>query len=220
VAEDRFTELRAEMVEKQLRKRDVKDERVLRAMETVARHEFVPDQLKNLAYTDEPLGIGDGQTISQPYIVAAMTEALNLSPNAKVLDVGTGCGYQAAILASLVRDVYSIEYRPDLARAAADRLHRLGYLNVHVFCGDGSMGLLEFAPYDAILVAAAAPHVPKPLLEQLDDSGRLIAPLGTEDRQNLVLVTRHGAEFVTEQREPCRFVPLLGKYGWQPWELM
>lgn len=220
MTDDIFTELRAEMVEKQLRKRGVKDERVLRAMQAVPRHEFVPEQFRNLAYTDEPLGIGDGQTISQPYIVAAMTEALQLSGVQKVLDVGTGSGYQTAVCSLLAREVYSIEYRPDLARAAAERLQKLGYLNVRVYCGDGSLGLPEFAPYDGILVAAAAPRVPEPLLQQLNDSGRLIAPVGAEDRQHLVLVTRHGAEFVTEQRDSCRFVPLLGQYGWQPWELL
>jgi protein-L-isoaspartate(D-aspartate) O-methyltransferase len=220
VPDDPYMEQRAEMVATQLCKRGVKQERVLRAMETVPRHEFVPEQYKNLAYTDEPLGIGDGQTISQPYIVAAMTEALRLTGEEKVLDVGTGCGYQAAVLALLAREVHSIEYRADLARNAAERLRRLGHCNVHVHWGDGSLGLKEFAPYDAILVAAAAPRMPEPLLQQLSEVGRVIAPIGAEDHQHLVLVTRRGMEFVTQQREGCRFVPLLGRFGWKDRELL
>lgn len=216
--QDPYWQLRTQMVETQIQKRGVKDPGVLRAMATVPRHEFVPDQYKHLAYTDEPLGIGEGQTISQPYIVAAMTEALGLRGAEKVLDVGTGCGYQAAVLAILCTEVFSIEYRPELARAAAERLHRLGFTNVHVHCGDGSLGLREFAPYDAILVAAAAPKIPEPLQEQLSEAGRLIVPVGAEDHQHLVLVMRHGTEYATERREGCRFVPLVGRYGWQDWE--
>jgi protein-L-isoaspartate(D-aspartate) O-methyltransferase len=213
-------ELRAEMVETQLRKRGVRDAGVLRAMATVPRHEFVPEPYKNVAYADEPLAIGEGQTISQPYIVAAMTEALRLTGSEKVLDIGTGCGYQSAVLSLLSREVYSVELRPELARSAAERLGRLGFSNVHVHCGDGSLGLKEFAPFDAILIAAAAPHVPAPLLEQMASGGRLIAPVGGEDRQELVLVTRGGSEYTTEHREGCRFVPLRGHYGWKDWELL
>jgi protein-L-isoaspartate(D-aspartate) O-methyltransferase len=219
-AGDPYLQLRTDMVETQIRKRGIQDPRVLRALATVTRHEFVPEQFKHLAYTDEPLGIGDGQTISQPYIVAAMTEALRLEGTERALDVGTGCGYQAAILAVLTKEVFSIEYRPQLARAAAERLQRLGFANVHVHCGDGSLGLKEFAPYDAILVAAAAPKIPEPLREQLNDGGRLIMPVGAEDHQHLVLLTRHGNEYTMERREGCRFVPLLGRYGWQDWELL
>ncbi|MGB7438235.1 MAG: protein-L-isoaspartate(D-aspartate) O-methyltransferase [Candidatus Acidiferrum sp.] len=206
---------RIEMVETQIRKRGIKDVGVLRAMTVVPRHEFVPEQHRSEAYSDEPLGIGGGQTISQPYIVAAMTEALGLTGSEEVLDIGTGCGYQAAVLSVLCREVYSIEYRPELARSAAERLERLGFANVHVHCGDGSLGLKESAPYDAILVAASAPSVPTPLLEQLGDQGRLIAPIGAEDHQELVLVTRHGSEYSAEHREGCRFVPLLGRFGWK-----
>ena len=219
-AGDPYLQPRTEMVETQIRKRGVRDARVLHALATVPRHKFVPDQFKHLAYTDEPLGIGEGQTISQPYIVAAMTEALRLQGTEKALDVGTGCGYQAAILAVLCKEVFSIEYRPQLARAAAERLQRHGFVNVQVHCGDGSMGLKEFAPYDAILVAAAAPKIPEPLQEQLSDGGRLIVPVGAEDHQHLVLLTRHGSEYTTERREGCRFVPLLGRHGWQDWELL
>jgi protein-L-isoaspartate(D-aspartate) O-methyltransferase len=220
VSDDPYLELRAEMVETQLRKRGVKDIAVLRAMITVPRHEFVPEQSRSLAYSDEPLPIGGGQTISQPYIVAAMTAAIGLRGSERVLEIGTGCGYQAAVLSILSCEVDSIEYRPELARSAAERLQRLGYVNVHVHCGDGTLGLKEFAPYDAILVAASAPAVPEPLLEQLADKGRLIAPIGTEDHQELLLVTRHGHDYATERREGCRFVPLLGRYGWKDWELL
>jgi protein-L-isoaspartate(D-aspartate) O-methyltransferase len=216
VSDDPYLPLRAEMVESQIQKRGVRDPRLLQAMLAVPRHEFVPEQYRAMAYADEPVGIGDGQTISQPYIVAAMTEALGLRGSEKVLDVGTGSGYQAAILALLARDVYSVEYRPDLARSAAERLQRIGFTNVHVHCGDGSLGLKEFAPYDAILVAASAPSVPSPLLEQLQhQGGRLIAPIGAEDHQELLLVTRQGDEYVAEHREACRFVPLLGRFGWK-----
>jgi protein-L-isoaspartate(D-aspartate) O-methyltransferase len=220
VSDDPYLELRAEMVETQVRKRGVKDLGVLHALGAVPRHQFVPEQCKGFAYTDEPLAIGEGQTISQPYIVAAMTEALGLTGSERVLDIGTGSGYQSAVLSLLSREVYSVELRPELARAAAERLQRLGFANVDVYCGDGSLGLKEFAPYDAILVAAAAPNVPEPLLEQLNDGGRLIAPVGAEDHQQLTLVTRRGSEYATERREGCRFVPLLGRYGWKDWELL
>jgi protein-L-isoaspartate(D-aspartate) O-methyltransferase len=220
LADNVYMEERAEMVETQLRKRGIKDVNVLHAMATVPRHEFVPERSKSVAYTDEPLGIGGGQTISQPYIVAAMTEALRLSGTERVLEIGGGCGYQAAVLSLLAREVYSIELRPELAWSAAERLETLGYKNVHVHCGDGSLGLKEFAPFDAILVAAAAPSMPVPLLEQLNDRGRLIAPVGAGGHQQLLLVTRQGSEYATESHEACRFVPLLGRYGWKDWELL
>lgn len=215
-----YAERRVAMVETQIRKRGVKDERVLRAMATVPRHEFVPPPLRELAYADEPLGIGGGQTISQPYIVASMTAALELCGSERVLEIGTGCGYQAAVLALLAREVFSIECRAELAKTAAERLYQLGFPNVHVHCGDGSMGLKEFAPFDGILVAAAAPSFPEPLLEQLGEGGRMIAPIGKEDHQQLLLVTRHGQNYSSERREPCRFVPLVGRHGWKAWELL
>jgi protein-L-isoaspartate(D-aspartate) O-methyltransferase len=220
VANDPYLELRETMVETQLRKRGVKDERVLQAMAVVPRHEFVPSHSSALAYADEPLAIGGGQTISQPYIVAVMTEALGLCGSERVLEIGTGSGYQAAVLSLLSRDVYSIEYRAELALSATERLRRLGFQNVHVHCGDGSLGLKEFAPYDAILVAAAAPSVPQPLLEQLSDGGRMIAPIGTDEHQQLKLLTRRGNDYASEPRDGCRFVPLLGRYGWKDWELL
>ncbi|HTP68375.1 MAG TPA: protein-L-isoaspartate(D-aspartate) O-methyltransferase [Dongiaceae bacterium] len=218
---DPYAEERAAMVEKQIYRRGIVDERVLRAMTTVPRHEFVPLGSRAMAYADEPLGIGDGQTISQPYIVAAMSAALELKGHERVLEVGTGSGYQGAVLALLAREVFSIEVRAGLARGAAERLTRLGYENVHVHCGDGTQGLKELAPFDAILVAAAAPALPAPLLEQLNgDGGRLIAPVGGGDHQQLVLVARHGNEYVSEMRENCRFVPLIGRHGWRAEKLL
>jgi protein-L-isoaspartate(D-aspartate) O-methyltransferase len=215
MSDDQYFELRKEMVEAQLIRRGVQDERVLHAMRSVWRHEFVPEQSVGKAYTDEPLAIGVGQTISQPYIVAAMTAALGLNGEEKVLEIGTGCGYQAAVLSLLCREVYSVEYRPELAAGASERLQRLGFTNVHVHCGDGSVGLKDFSPYDAILLAAAAPSVPQPLLEQLNEGGRLIAPIGSEDHQELTLVRRRGEEFLARRGEGCRFVPLVGRYGWK-----
>ncbi len=210
-----FEAARCAMVEAQIIRRGILDEAVLRAMRSVPRHEFVPLELVNRAYEDVPLPIGEGQTISQPYIVADMTAALELRGSEKVLEIGTGCGYQAAVLGCVSREVHSVELREDLAKAAEERLSRLGYENVRVHCGDGSLGLPEFAPYDAILVAAAAPEVPRPLMEQLADGGRMIAPVGEEDEQTLVFVRRKGNDFTFERRETCRFVPLLGRYGWR-----
>jgi protein-L-isoaspartate(D-aspartate) O-methyltransferase len=220
MADDPYFRQRIEMAETQLRKRGIKNVGVLGAMARVPRHEFVLEHFRNRAYSDEPLPIGAGQTVSQPYIVAAMTEALGLSGAERVLEVGTGCGYQTAVLSLLSREVYGVEFHPELATPAAERLERLGYTNAHIHCGDGSSGLKEFAPYDAILVAAAAPRVPEPLMEQLTDGGRLIAPVGVEERQELVLVTRRGSEYSTQYREGCRFVPLLGRYGWKDKELL
>ena len=220
MSDDPYLELRRAMVKTQLQKRGVKDERVLSAMVDIPRHEFVPAHSQSAAYADEPLGIGGGQTISQPYIVAAMTEALQLCGSERVLEIGTGCGYQAAVLSLLSREVYSVECRPELARSAAERLQRLGYHHVHVHCGDGSQGLKEFAPYDAILVAAAAPSLPEPMLEQLNEGGRIIAPVGREEHQQLLLLTRLGGAYVSQHLEACRFVPLLGRYGWKDWELL
>jgi protein-L-isoaspartate(D-aspartate) O-methyltransferase len=211
----KYAAQRAEMIEKQLRRRGITDNAVLGAMLVVPRHEFVPEELRSRAYEDAPLPIGGGQTISQPYIVAAMTSALRLQPADRVLEIGTGCGYQAAVLSHLAKEVFTIELRPELASAASEKLARLGYPNVHVHCGDGTFGLPEFAPFDAILVAAAAPEVPEPLLAQLAEAGRLIIPVGDADNQELRLVEKHAGVFSAKMLEGCRFVPLVGHHGWQ-----
>jgi protein-L-isoaspartate(D-aspartate) O-methyltransferase len=213
--ETEFEAARVTMVEEQIRRRGIVDETVLQAMRRVPRHEFVPYELQDGAYKDGPLPIGEGQTISQPYIVAYMTATLELIGNEKVLEIGTGCGYQAAVLSCVAREVHSVEFHSALGRAARERLNRLGYSNVVVHIGDGSVGLIEHAPYDAILVAAAAPEVPKPLLNQLAEGGRMIVPVGREDEQTLMLVKKSGNEFVLKRGEACRFVPLLGRHGWR-----
>jgi protein-L-isoaspartate(D-aspartate) O-methyltransferase len=212
---DRFAEDRRLMVESQIRKRGITDEHVLLAMATVPRHEFVPAFWINQAYVDEPLPIGHGQTISQPYIVAAMVASLALTGSEVVLEIGTGCGYQAAVVSLLAREIHTVEILPDLAQSAAERLQRLGYANAHVHSGDGTLGWREFSPYDAILIAAAAPTVPEPLLQQLAEGGRLIAPVGEEDKQELQLITKREGKFSVKQGGPCRFVPLLGQHGWR-----
>ncbi len=210
-----FGAQRLEMIEKQLRRRGISEAAVLAAMMAVPRHEFVPKELRSRAYEDMPLPIGGGQTISQPYIVAAMTAALHLQLNDRVLEIGTGCGYQAAVLSLLAKEVFTIERRPELASAASATLARLGYPNAHVHCGDGTLGLPEFAPFDAILVAAAAPAVPKPLLAQLAEGGRMILPVGDAEHQELQLIEKRGDAFPTRMLESCRFVPLVGYHGWQ-----
>jgi protein-L-isoaspartate(D-aspartate) O-methyltransferase len=206
---------RLEMIEKQLRRRGISDAAVLGAMTAVPRHEFVAEELRSHAYDDLPLPIGGGQTISQPYIVAAMTVALHLQPGDRVLEIGAGCGYQAAVLSRLAKEVFTIERRPELASSASAKLAGLGYSNAHVHCGDGTLGLPELAPFDAILVAAAAPEVPKPLLAQLAEGGRMILPVGAAEHQELQLVKRHGNTFPTKILEGCRFVPLVGYHGWR-----
>src|SRR6266404_3373107 len=212
---DGYGQARREMVETQIRKRHVTDGRVLECLERVPRHEFLPAEFRERAYEDGPVPIGEGQTISQPYIVAAMTAALRLQGNERVLEIGTGFGYQAAVLACLAREVFTVEFRAELATEAAERLARLDFKNVHVHCGDGTLGLPEFAPYDAILVAAAAPSVPAPLLAQLAEGGRMIVPVGDVENQDLRLIERSHDTFRIIMLEPCRFVPLLGAHGWK-----
>src|SRR5260370_37074029 len=190
----------------------IMDPAVLAAMTEVPRHEFVPQEMRSHAYDDLPLPIGGGQTISQPYIVAAMTSALRLQPGDRVLEIGTGCGFQAAVLSHLAKEVFTIELRPELASAASEKLARHGYHNVHVHCCNGTLGLPEFAPFDGILVAAAAPEVPEPLLAQLAEAGRLIIPVGDTDNQELRLVEKHAGGFSTKMLEGCRFVPLFGHH--------
>ena len=215
LTEEGYAELRHAMVETQIRRRGIGDERVLQAMSSVPRHEFVESDWKKMAYADEALPIGGGQTISQPYIVALMCAALHLGGMERVLEIGTGCGYQAAVLSCLAREVHTVECRAELASAAGARLQSLGYGTVQVHCGDGSLGLAAFAPYDGIVVAAAAPHVPEPLTQQLAEGGRMIVPVGGEEHQALILLARHGEKLSTERREPCRFVPLVGRHGWK-----
>jgi protein-L-isoaspartate(D-aspartate) O-methyltransferase len=201
---------RQQMVEQQLRGRDIGNERVLAAMGRVPRHEFVPDAVRPQAYEDYPLPIGLGQTISQPYIVALMTEVIDPQPGQRVLEVGTGSGYQAAVLAELVGKVYTIELLPDLAQQAQARLERLGYGNVEVRAGDGYQGWPEAAPFDAILVTCGADHVPEPLFEQLKPGGTLIIPVGETPAQQWLRVVQKGPRGERQARDlaPVRFVPL------------
>ncbi len=206
---------RARMINEQLRARGIRDERVLTAMAKVPREAFVaPADLPN-AYGDYPLPIGAGQTISQPYIVADMLEILDLRPEDRVLEVGTGTGYEAAILAELTAEVWTIERHLELADKARQVLEQLGYANVHVVHGDGSRGLPEHAPFDKILVAAAAPRVAEELVAQLADGGRLIVPVGTRHEQQLHLVRKLGDQISVTHHELCRFVPLVGDAGWE-----
>ncbi len=205
---------RRAMVEQQLVERGIADPRVLEAMGAVPRHEFVPRDVMPLAYSDQPLPIGEGQTISQPYMVAIMTEALELTGSERVLEVGAGSGYQAAVLSRLAREVFTIEQNELLARAAAERLKRQGCDNVRVEVGDGTLGWPEHAPYEGIVVTAAAPRIPPPLLEQLAEGGRLVIPVGDERQQELWQVRKQKANISTRVVNYCRFVPLIGRYGW------
>lgn len=208
-----FSILRLRMVESQLRARGITDERVLGAMSRVPRHEFTPQRYRDQAYEDHPLPIGEEQTISQPYIVAIMLEALLLKPQDKVLEVGTGSGYVTALLAELSAAVVSVERHAVLANEARDLLARLSYSNVRVVAGDGSQGFPESAPYNAILVSAAALQLPPALLEQLAEGGRLIIPVGPSDSQQLQLIRMHNGQPHTTLRELCRFVPLVSEEG-------
>ena len=199
------------MVETQIKARGIKDKRVLEAMLKVERHQFVPKHLSSLAYTDRPLPIGEGQTISQPYIVALMTEALRLKEREKVLEIGTGSGYQAAILAKLVDKVYTIEIVKPLALRAEKLLKELGYKNITVKWGDGYIGWKEYAPFDGIIVTCAPPYIPQPLIEQLKEGGRMVIPVGT-DYQELKLLTKKKGELKTSSIIPVRFVPMRGEH--------
>ena len=206
---------RAWMVQEQLRSRGIRDPRVLAAMGKVPREEFIASENLDDAYRDHPVPIGAGQTISQPYIVAAMIEALELRPEDRVLEVGTGTGYEAAVLAELAAEVWTIERHADLAARAQEILAKLGYPNIHVVYGDGSVGLPGQAPFDKILVAAAAPRIPDSLVAQLADGGRLAVPVGNRAEQQINIVRKLGAETVVTLRELCRFVPLVGAEGWE-----
>jgi protein-L-isoaspartate(D-aspartate) O-methyltransferase len=211
--EQDFLVERKRMAAHQLRARGIRDRRVLEAFESTPRHLFVPLEYRESAYADAPLPIGFKQTISQPFIVAYMTQSLGLTGSERVLEVGTGSGYQAAILSSLVREVHSVEMIPDLADRATKTLADLGITNVFIHLGDGSQGWIECAPYDGILVTSAAPHVPKPLLDQLAQHGRMILPVGETGVQELEFWRREDDSFPHETLLPVAFVPLHGKDG-------
>jgi protein-L-isoaspartate(D-aspartate) O-methyltransferase len=211
---DPFLPARVRMIEEQIRERGVRDPRVLEAMRRVPRHLFVPAGYERDAYQDHPIPIGEGQTISQPYVVAAMTEALALQPDDKVLEIGTGSGYQAAVLAELVRQVFTVERIPLLAQRAREALRLAGRPDVTIVVADGSEGLPQAAPFDAILVTAAAPEAPQPLLDQLREGGRLIVPVGTHAGQQLQLVRKIEGRLSTRLLDLVRFVPLIGARGY------
>ncbi len=212
---DHFRIARERMVEKQIAARGIHDKRVLEAMKKVPRHLFVDEALRDQAYGDFPLPIGHGQTISQPYIVARMTEELGLRGDEKVLEVGTGSGYQTAILAELARQVFSIERIPSLLQRARQILDKLGYHNVMIKLDDGTWGWKEHAPYDAILVTAGSPVIPTPLLDQLKDPGVMVVPVGDEYSQTLTKITKKNGKVDTDYLEGVRFVKLIGDHGWR-----
>ncbi len=208
-----YSAARTEMVEYQIRQRGVRDPKVLDAMEAVPRDEFVPEDYGPAAYSDGPLPIGYGQTISQPYIVAVMTELLELEPGDRVLEIGTGSGYQAAILAEITDEVYTVEIIPELAQPARERLTSLGYDTIRTSNADGYYGWAEFAPYDAIIVTAAPDHIPQPLVEQLKDGGRMVIPVGPVGwYQTLWLITKENGEAEYHNRGGVQFVPLTGEH--------
>jgi protein-L-isoaspartate(D-aspartate) O-methyltransferase len=219
-----YEEARRRMVEEQIARRGIQDERVLQAMRAVPRHRFLPPDLWGAAYQDHPLPIGYGQTISQPYIVAYMTEMLALTVDDRVLEIGTGSGYQSAVLSRLARQVYTIERIPELSANAQEVLKGLGYCplteagdyrNIQFRVGDGGYGWPEESPFDAIIVTAAAPETPPPLIAQLADGAHLVIPIGPTGYQDLVRVTRRGERIHTEQLTPVAFVPLIGEHGWR-----
>jgi len=210
-----FRRKRERMVRNQLESRGIVDERVLRAMLDVPRHRFVPPSYRNMAYADAPLPIGHRQTISQPYIVALMTQLLHLKGDERVLEIGTGSGYQAAILSTLVKEVVSLERIPDLATSACNLLMELGYVNVQVLVGDGSAAAGVEGTFDGVIVTAAAPDLPDPIKDTVKDDGRVIIPVGRRYSQFLQRWTKSGGTWRYEEIAPVAFVPLLGKYGWE-----
>lgn len=213
--EDSLQQVRARMVEDQIEARGICDQRVLKAFLKVPRHEFVPPEYRRDAYRDGPLPIGKGQTISQPYMVASMTEAARIEPGNRVLEIGTGSGYQAAILAELGALVFTVERFRQLSNRAQEVLRSLGYTQIDFRVGDGTLGWQAEAPFDAIIVTAGAPHLPEPLLEQLVEGGRLVIPIEDGFSQVLHVVTKAEGEVRRERKERCTFVPLIGKHGWE-----
>jgi len=208
------TEIR-EMVKTQIMARGIRDNRVLKAMLKVPRHLFVPPNLRKLAYDDRPLPIGEDQTISQPYIVALMTQCLDLKNEDRVLEIGTGSGYQTAILAEIAKEVYTVERFSSLLKRAKQVLDELGYGNIHFKVGDGTMGWKEHAPYDKIIVTAGAPSVPEPLFSQLKEGGRIVIPVGSRYSQDLKIVKKEKGQIQMEDVCGCIFVPLVGEFGWK-----
>ncbi|MGD8403245.1 MAG: protein-L-isoaspartate(D-aspartate) O-methyltransferase [Anaerolineales bacterium] len=211
---NKFERERKQMVKSQIVRRGLRDERLLAAFESVPRHMFVPEAYRYAAYDDSPLPIGFLQTISQPYIVALMTDLLKLKGDERVLEIGTGSGYQAAILSKMAKEVHTVEYLPELAISADNLLKKLRFDNVQVHVGDGSLGWEEGAPYKGILIAAAAPQAPRTLLDQLEDGGRLVLPIGARGMQNLEVWEREGDSFKSEVETAVAFVPLRGEEGW------
>jgi protein-L-isoaspartate(D-aspartate) O-methyltransferase len=209
-------ELRQAMVEEQIVRRGIHDERVVNAIAHVPRHEFVAEEYRNQAYEDRPLGIGEGQTISQPYIVAVSLAALAMQSSDVVLELGTGSGYQTALLAEIAFRVYSIERHSSLAESAAQTLARLEYSNIEIKVTDGAQGWSEKSPFDAIVVAAAAPRIPEALFAQLREGGRMVIPVGPEEAQDLQLVRKQDGQPMLRSLSACRFVPLIGEGGYQP----
>jgi protein-L-isoaspartate(D-aspartate) O-methyltransferase len=214
-SEKEYNKLRNEMVARQLIPRNITDKRVLEAFLKVPRHCFIPETVRAYAYEDNALPIGHSQTISQPYMVAVMTEKLALKGDEKVLEIGTGSGYQAAILAELCKKVYSIERVESLSRQAEKIVKDLKYSNIEFIIGDGTLGYKKESPYDAIIVTAGCREIPKPLLDQLKDGGRLVIPLGEFFQQILTTVVKKGENLISEESVPCVFVPLIGEFGWQ-----
>ncbi len=205
---------RSRMVEEQLKNRGIHDERVLQAMARVPRHRFLPEDKRALAYTDGPVQIGQGQTLSQPYMVALMTQCLALQGHEKVLEIGTGSGYQSAILLELADELYTVERIGALAARAEEVLRELGYPRIHLRIGDGSAGWPDAAPFDAVMVTAGAPQIPQALMEQLGEGGRLVIPVGSRYSQTIFTCIRRGEGWVSQDSTQCVFVPLIGKCGW------
>ncbi|MDI6794894.1 MAG: protein-L-isoaspartate(D-aspartate) O-methyltransferase [bacterium] len=203
------------MVEEQIIRRGIRDESLIAALRKVPRHQFVAPALKGKAYDDYPLPIGESQTISQPFMIATMIHYLNLTGTEKLLEIGTGSGYQTALLAEMVEKVYSLERLPRLAQIAQERLNQLGYKNILITIRDGTCGLPEFGPYDRIIVAAGSPEVPSPLVNQLNEGGILVIPVGDRFAQTLLVIEKREGEVIQNEAGGCVFVPLVGKYGWK-----